>query len=191
LLVILAACGTPAGSAIQVGDSEEGGLVTFRTGAELGVHFAFLTDIADQPITIIAIKPVGRGLGTVIRPVETKIAIHKGSIPRSAYIEDPPVLNHGNGKCDVQRLARVNGYVLRRGVRHAISIWMVLLGVHPGRYNIPGVVITYLQDGRRVEQTFMHGFSGRITADAPLLRATEDGSKPCLHLTHLLKGALP
>lgn len=191
LLIIVAACGTPEGSAIQVGDSELSGLVTLRTGAELGINFTFLTDIADQPITIVAIKPVGRGLGAVIRPVETKIATGKGSLPRAAYIEDPPVLNYGNGKCGVQGLTRVNGYVLRRGVRHAISVWMVLLGVHPGRYKVPGVVITYLQDGRRVEQPFMHGFFGRVTADAPRLRATEDGSKPCLHLTHLLKGALP
>jgi hypothetical protein len=191
LLVIVAACGTPEGAAIQVGDSEQSGLVTLRTGAELGIDFTFLTNIADHPITIIAIKPVGRGLGTVIRPVETKIAIHKRSLPRAAYIEDPPVLNYGNGKCGVQRLGRVSGFVLRRGVRHAISTWMVLLGVHPGRYNVHGVIITYVQDGHRVQQMFPHGFAGRVKADAPLLRATEDGSKPCLHLTHLLKGALP
>src|SRR5579863_9099601 len=34
-------------------------------------------------------------------------------------------------------------------------------------------------------------FNAVVFAVAPLLRATEDGSKPCLHLTHLLKGALP
>jgi hypothetical protein len=127
----------------------------------------------------------------VIRPVETKITIGKGSLPRAAYIENPPVLNYGNGKCGVQRLARVNGYVLHRGVANAVSTWMVLLGIHPGRYKVSGVMITYLQDGRRVQQMFPHGFFGRVKADAPALRATEDGSKPCLHLTHLLKGALP
>jgi hypothetical protein len=76
-------------------------------------------------------------------------------------------------------------------VRNAVSIWMVLLGVRPGRYKVSGVLITYVQDGRRVQQMFAHGFFGRIKADAPALRATEDGSKPCLHLTHLLRGALP
>ena len=101
LLAILAACGTPEGSAIQVGDSEQSGLVTLRPGAELGLDFTFLTNIADQSITIISIEPVGRGLGTVIRAVETKITVGKGSLPRAAYIEDPPVLNYGNGKCVV------------------------------------------------------------------------------------------
>jgi len=99
------------------------------------------------------------------------------------------VFNVGHGRCDVQELRPVHGYVLRP--RSFVTIWTVLLGSRPGRYHITGNVITYSQAGARYQQTIRHGYHGLVTRHAPLLRATQDGSRPCLHLTHLLKGTLP
>lgn len=188
----VAACGgVSAGSALDTRDTEQFGLTTIRVGTEIGIDFAILENLAKAPITILSVQPVGKGIGTVVRPVEIKIASGRVLVLRSAYIEDPPVQYDGNGKCGVQQLSPVNGYVLRRGLYHSADVWTVLLGVRPGRYNITGQVVTYTQGGTRYQQTIMHGYRGRVTRHAPLLRATQDGSRPCLHLTHLLKGALP
>jgi hypothetical protein len=191
LLLAVAACGTSTGSAIETGDTERSGLASIRVGTEIGIDFSFLRNITQAPIVIVAITPVGKGIGTVVRPVEIKIAFAHKSIPRSAYIEDPPVVNYGNGRCGVQALGRVRGDVLRSGVHRAVTIWTVLLGVRPGRYNVTAQVITYLRGGTRYQQTIMHGYYGRVSSHAPLLRATQDDSRPCLHLSHLLKGTLP
>ena len=191
LLVAVAACGTSAGSALETGDTEQTGLSTIRTGTEIGIDFSFVRNITGAPITLLSAEPVGRGIGTVIRPVEIKIAFGLNSIPRSGYIEDPPVVNYGRGRCGVQSLGEVHGAVLSPGLHHAVTIWTVLLGIRPGRYNVTAQVITYTQAGTHYQQTIKHGYFGRVTRHAPLLRATQDGSRPCLHLTHLLKGTLP
>jgi hypothetical protein len=187
----MAGCGTPAGSALETGDTEQSGLATIRVGTEIGIDFSFLRNISRSPITILAITPIGKGVGTVVQPVEIKIALGQNSIPRSGYIEDPPVINYGKGRCGVQSLGQVHGDMLLPGLHHAVTIWTVLYGVHPGRYNITAQVITYTQAGTSYQQTVKHGYFGRVTSHAPLLRATQDGSRPCLHLTHLLKGTRP
>ena len=190
LLAVAACGGTSEGSALDTRDTEQFRLITIRTGTELGINFAFVQNITSTPITLLNVTLVGTGNGTAIRPVEMKIAVsNRGAVPRTAYIEDAPVLYDGKGRCDVQELRPVHGYVLR--ARSFVTIWTVLLGWRPGRYNITGNVITYTQAGARYQQTIRHGYYGRVTRHAPLLRATQDGSRPCLHLTHLLKGTLP
>lgn len=126
-------------------DTEQFGLITIRTGTEIGIDFAILESTTNTPITILSVQPVGKGIGNVVRPVEIKIASGRVLVPRSAYIEDPPVIDYGNGRCGVQQLSPVNGYVLRRGLYQTVNVWTVLLGARPGRYNITGQVVTYSQ----------------------------------------------
>jgi hypothetical protein len=146
LLLSVAACGgVSAGSALDTGDTEQGGLAAIRTGTEIGIDFAILQNITKAPITILSVQPVGRGIGTVVRPVEIKIASGQVLIPRSAYIEDPLVEYYGHGRCGVQQLSPVNGYVLRRCLHHSVNVWTVLVGVRPGRYRVTGQVVTYTQ----------------------------------------------
>jgi hypothetical protein len=191
LLLAVAACGgVPTGSALDTRDTEQFGLVTIRVGTEIGIDFAFVQNISSRPITLLDVTLTGAGNGTVIRPAEMKIAVsNRSAVARTAYVEDPPVFHDGNGRCDVQDLRPVHGYVLRP--RSFVTIWTVLLASRPGRYHITGNMITYTQAGTRYQQTIQHGYHGLVTHHAPLLRATQDGSRPCLHLTRLLKGTLP
>jgi hypothetical protein len=191
LLLAVAACGgVSTGSALDTGDTEQGGLATIRTGTEIGIDFAFVQNISSRPIILLDVTLAGTGNGTVIRPVEMKIAVsNRNSVARTAYVEDPPVFYDGNGRCDVQELRPVRGYVLRP--RSFVTIWTVLLGLRPGNYHITGNVVTYSQAGTRYQQTIRHGYHGRVTRHAPLLHASQDGSRLCLRLTHLLKGTLP
>jgi hypothetical protein len=107
LLLAVAACGgVSAGSALDTRDTEQFGLVTVRAGTEIGIDFAFVQNISSTPITLLDVTLVGTGNGTVIRPVEMKIAVsNRSSVGRTAYIEDPPVFYDGNGRCDVQDLS--------------------------------------------------------------------------------------
>lgn len=190
LALAMAACGgLPSGSALDTSDMENLGLATIRPGTEIGINFAIIYNKESAPITILTVKLVGTGLGSIVRPVQTNITIGRGSLPRSAYIEDPPVEYFGNGKCGVQSLRRVSGYVLRPHT--AVTVWTVLLGLRPGKFHITGNVVSYKQADFRFQQTVHHGYHGRVKAHAPLLRATQDGSRQCLHLTRLLKGTLP
>ncbi len=190
VLLAMAACGgMPAGSALDTSGMDEGGLATIRPGTEIGIKLAVIDNKESVPITLLAINLAGSGLGRVVRPVQMKIAAGRGSVPISAYVEDPPVQPHGNGKCAVQPLKSVRGYVLRP---HAtVNIWTVLLGLRPGKYHVTGNVVSYQQGGLRFQQTVPQGYSGRVKARAPLLHSSADGGRPCLRLTHLLKGTLP
>jgi hypothetical protein len=190
LVLVAAACGggVTAGTALDNGSSEQTGLATFRTGTEIGELDTFLYNHTRAPITIDAVKLVGRGLGTVVRPVLTQIAWGKphASVPQSAYVENPPVTLTAGG-CTVQALRPITGYRLLPG--DAIAIWQVMLALRPGRYNVDGHLITFTQDGSRYQELITQGFHGAVTRHAPLWTTAEDNSQGCWRgRSRLLKG---
>jgi xanthosine utilization system XapX-like protein len=150
-------------------------VATIRTGTEIGVLFTLLYNHTHAPITIDAITLVGRGLGTVVRPVLTQIAWGKpgASVPQSGYVENPPVTLTAGG-CTAQALRPVAGYRLQPG--DDIAVWQIMLALRPGRYNISSHLITYTQDGSRYQELITQGFHGAVTRHAPLLTTADDGS---------------
>jgi hypothetical protein len=189
LVLAAAACGgVSAGTALDNGSSDQLGLATFRTDTEIGVLFTFLYNHSREPITIDAIRLVGRGVGTVVRPVLTQIAYGKrnASVPQSAYAENPPV-TLTTGGCTAQALKPVAGFRLLPG--DSIAVWQILLALRPGRYNISSHLITYTQDGTRYQELITQGFHGTVTRHAPLWTTAEDPSERCWRgRSRLLKG---
>jgi hypothetical protein len=190
LVLAAAACsgGRPAGTALDNGESDQAGLITIRTGTEIGVLDTLLHNNSRAPVTIDAITLVGRGLGTVVRPVLTQIAWGKphASVPQSAYVENPPVTLTAGG-CTAQALRPVAGYRLLPGDN--IAVWQIMLALRPGRYNIGSHLITYTQDGNRYQELITQGFHGAVTRHAPLLTTAGDTSSGCWRgRSRLLKG---
>jgi xanthosine utilization system XapX-like protein len=177
LVLAAAACsgGGSVGTALDNGSSDQLGVATIRTGTEIGVLFTLLYNHTHAPITIDAITLVGRGLGTVVRPVLTQIAWGKpgASVPQSGYVENPPVTLTAGG-CTAQALRPVAGYRLQPG--DDIAVWQIMLALRPGRYNISSHLITYTQDGSRYQELITQGFHGAVTRHAPLLTTADDGS---------------
>lgn len=48
-----------------------------RVGTGIGIDFAFVQNISSTPITLLDIALAGTGNGTLIRPVEMKIALDR------------------------------------------------------------------------------------------------------------------
>jgi hypothetical protein len=189
LALAAAACGgVSAGTALDNNANDQAGLATIRTGTEIGVLGTLLYNNSHAPVTIDSVKLVGRGLGTVVRAVLTQIAYGKrdGSVPQSAYDEDPPVALETSG-CVAQALRPVAGSKLMPGA--AIAVWTIVLALRPGRYNLDSHLVTYTQDGSRYQELITQGFHGAVTRHAPLGTTGEDGSGRCWRgRSHLLKG---
>jgi hypothetical protein len=187
LLAVTACGGDSTGTALDNRTIGQDGLITIRIGTQIGMNAIWLDNFSHTPITIDSVDLVGKGIGTVVRRVGTQVAISGlRSVPVSAYAETPPVALTRRG-CIAQALRPLAGYRLMPG--KFVTLWTILLGVRPGRYNISSHVITYTQNGIQYRQSITQGFHGIVTRHAPLVTTAGDGSGQCWrHRSHLLKG---
>jgi hypothetical protein len=176
LLVCAAAgCGTPsptAGTALVPGSRMISGLAPLRPGTQLGLLVVYLQNRSRSPITVNSLRGVGRGLGTVIKVVEVKIAPARGTggkavpdgVPGGAYQTDPPVLRTGPGKCSEELLVRLRGFRLAAG--GLARVWIVVQAAQPGRYAISGHLVRYTQAGTVYQQLIPEGYQGSVSRTA-------------------------
>ena len=111
--------------------------------------------IADGPaaVTLLGVRVTGGGVGTVGRIIRMQAApipesdVGTDWVPNGEWVTDPPVEVDAPGStlCDVQRLAPLNGYVLRPQAR--VRIAMLLEAETPGVFHFGGVRVRYSQDG--------------------------------------------
>ena len=178
-----------AGTALDNDGTYQLGLITIRTGTEIGIVAVLLYNHSQAPLTIDAVSLAGHGVGTVVRRVRTEIADGgpRASVPQSAYVENPPVQLTAGG-CVAEALRPVAGYRLLP--RKIVALWTILIAVRPGRYTIASHLITYTQDGSKYQESIPEGYHGAVARDAPLLTTAGGPEGRCwrsLH-SHLLKG---
>src|ERR1044071_7126146 len=136
VLTVLGGCGhqgTPMGTALgHVFNTQVGG-ATLRIGVRLGYLFANLKNVSDTPVVIDSIGIPGPGIGTVVKPVEMKIApltAGLASVGGGGYETDPPVSAFGS-VCHVQALQPVAGYRIAPGDQ--VRIWVVFRALNAGK----------------------------------------------------------
>jgi hypothetical protein len=102
-LALTAACsssGTRTGSALVPGYGMIFGLAPIRPGTELGLLYVGLTNRSHSPVTVTSVTSVGRGIGSVVKIVQVKIAPaddNKG-VPGSTACGRPIFCGHLEGR---------------------------------------------------------------------------------------------
>lgn len=176
---VLAACsGTSpqTGTALNPGYRTIFGTAPLRPGDQLGMLDVGLWNHSHQPLTITSITVSGRGVGSVIRIAEVKIAPDlplSTAVTGGAYETDPPVEYIGleyTGHCIRQVLRPVHGYKLAPGAK--ARVWVVIEYQHPGRFAIREHIIHYTQNGSRYQEAIPTGYTGSAAPDAKYLPPT-------------------
>jgi hypothetical protein len=174
LVPALAGCGS---GGIQVGHelrqnySVSTGDKPFRPGTELGLLDVYLDNTSDSTLILESVGIRGPGVGTVVRPVEVKIAplrfgqqtYEMNAVPGGAYESDPPVF-YGGRKCHRQALFPVKGYRMTPGSQ--VRVWIVVRGLRPGRWVVPNHVVYYKVGGAHYRQVVPLREYGSIAAHA-------------------------
>jgi hypothetical protein len=141
------------------------------TGSQLGLLDVDLVNRSHSPITLESIRGIGRGLGTVIRVVEVKIAPAHGNgstdVPGGAYETDPPVYWAGEGTCAKQTMVPLHGFRLEPG--GLARVWIVVQAARPGRFAVTGHIVRYAQDGTPYRQLVPTGYTGSVSRTARFL----------------------
>jgi hypothetical protein len=169
------------------------GVAPLPPGSKMGILNLAFYDRSDQALTITGVTITGRGLGTVARVTEIKIA-PVGYDPGGLYVTDPPVFHFLQGSrlgpagCNVQALRPPRGYAVVPGTaqgRHNIYLWAVVQMLHPGRYSSLGSTGYYTQAGQPYHDFVTLGFNGSVSTRAPWPVKLENG-QGCADTTHLL-----
>ena len=169
------------------------GVAPLPPGSKMGILNLAFYDRGDKPLTITGVTITGRGLGTVARVTEIKIA-PVGYDPGGLYVTDPPVFHFlqasrlGPAGCNVQVLSTPRGFAVVPGTaqgRHNIYIWAVVQMLHPGRYSSLGSTVYYTQAGQRYRDFVALGFNGSVSTRASWPVKLENG-QGCAGTTHLL-----
>jgi len=171
---ILSGCiaAAQAGTAIQEPYATSIGAKPIRPGTELGWLYLYLDNTSKSALVITAVGVRGPGVGTVVRPVEVKVAPLRSGFhhyyilngtPGGQYMTDPPV-NIGGKGCHKQALFPVRGYRMTPGSQ--VRIYIVLRALRPGRYAVPFQVIDYTQHRVRYRQSMPVRFWGSVADNA-------------------------
>jgi len=147
------------------------GLAPLKPGTQLGLLDVALVNRSRLPITLESVEGIGRGLGTVIRVVEVKIAPAHGTgrkdTPGGACQTDPPVWWVGRGTCIKQRLLPLHGFRLAPG--GLARVWIVVQVARPGRFAVTGHLVRYTQEGTLYQQLIPTGYKDLASRTAPFI----------------------
>ena len=164
-----AGTGAQAGTALDPGYATVFGIAPLRPGDQVGMLDVGLWNRSNSPLTITAITVPGRGVGTVIRVIEVKIAPDRplsSAVFGGAYSTDPPV-QYTAGHCRQQVLKPVHGYTMAPGAK--ARVWVVIQDLRPGRFAIREHIIRYTQNGTRYQQAIQTGYKGSVARNAKYL----------------------
>jgi len=172
VVLVAGGCGSgvQSGSALAHDVFTSIGAKAIRPGFEIGLLYYDFENTSSSALVIDSVGISGPGIGTVVRPVQIKIAplrygyrdyeLH--SIAASLYTTDPPVLMERN--CRKQALFPVKGFRMTPGTD--VRVWIVLRAERPGHWVIPQHVIYYTQNRTRYRQAEPLRAYGLVTADA-------------------------
>jgi hypothetical protein len=143
------------------------GIAPFGPGHRVGVLALPLTNATSEPLTLDSVEIKGRGVGGVVRVVETRASPETGgrhSFPGGVWTTDPPVLEI-DGVCHSPVLRSLHGFVLRPGA--IARIWVVFESLKPGAFRIPSQTVVYEQGGSQYQQVMDYGYYGKVVAGLP------------------------
>ncbi|HXP18536.1 MAG TPA: hypothetical protein VN840_02710 [Streptosporangiaceae bacterium] len=147
------------------------GLAPIRPGTQLGLLYAAVHNRSRSPIAISSVTLIGRGVRTVIKIVEVKIApLETGNkgVPGGAYEVFPPAAYWPPAaSCGKQPLVRLHGFRLAPGA--LARVWIRIQGARPGPFLITGDLVRYRQNGVSYRQVIPTGYKGSVSRNAPFI----------------------
>jgi hypothetical protein len=162
---------TATGAALVRGYSTTFGLAPIRPGTQLGLLYADVSNRSRSPITLTSVTLVGRGVGTVIKIVEIKIApLETGNkaVPGGAYEVYPPTAYWPPAaSCGKQPLVPLPGFRLAPGT--LARVWFRIQGAAPGPFLVAGDLVRYQQHGAGYRQLIPTGYKGSVSRTAPFI----------------------
>lgn len=169
----------------------------YRVGDEWNFMSIFLHNVSSEPVELVEVKPLGRGVGATVVILDAKVGPLAGTnSERPPFGETldvgasgiwktmPPVFFDEGGRCHRQRLEDVAGFVLRPDAEARIMLHM--RAEQPGSFDLDGATIVYRQDDELVEQTMLSGMVGKVAVNGESLPIDQDWEKPCLNRTTVL-----
>jgi hypothetical protein len=172
VVLIVSGCGSGvrSGSALAHEAFSSIGAKAIRPGFEIGMLYYDFENTSSSGLVVESVGISGPGIGTVVRPVEIKLAplrygyhdYEPNSVAAALYTTDPPVLMEKN--CRRQSLFPVKGFRMAPGTD--VRIWIVLRAERPGHWAIPQHVLYYTQDGNKYRQAEPLQAYGLVTANA-------------------------
>jgi hypothetical protein len=171
--------GTQTGTALIRGYVSIAGLSPLKPGVQLGLLVAALTNRSRSPIAISSVTLVGRGVGTVIKTVQVKIApaeTGNKSVTGGAYEVFPPAAWWPpTASCGKQPLLPVRGFRLAPGA--LARVWVVIQGIRPGPFLVRAHLVRYRQNGVSYRQLIPTGYQGSVGKNAPLIPIDKDQAR--------------
>lgn len=163
--------GTATGTALVRGSVMTFGLAPIRPGTQLGLLYADVDNRSRAPVTLSSITLTGRGVGTVIKILEVKLApLETGNraVPGGAYEVYPPTAYWPPAaSCGKQPLVSLAGFRLAPGTQ--ARVWFRIQGAEPGRFLVTGDLVRYRQDGVSYRQLIPTGYRGSVSMTAPFI----------------------
>jgi hypothetical protein len=171
LAVCCSGCSSSHGTALS-GEFLAGGtfgVSPLRPGLQLGLLDVLLHNASHTPITLNSITVPGKGVGTVIRVVNIKIApFTPRGVPGGAFNTYPPV-ERNSGKCDEDLLRTVHGFRMKPGAN--ANVYVVIQAREPGLYNVTHHVVNYTQNGTTYNESITTGYTGSVARNARYIPA--------------------
>ena len=185
------------------GTSLERGATNFRESKrpyKLGEEWSFMSIMlhnqTQEPVVLRDVAAIGEGVGDTVEIVETLIAPLPGtrrSHPPFSKSPDlavagvwktlPPVYFE-KGRCHVQKLVDVEGFVLDPDVEARVLFH--IRAASPGKFDIDGADVTYSVNDDLVRQEIPTGLVGTISEDAGPMKVNPQVEAPCLNETKVL-----
>jgi hypothetical protein len=152
MMLAAAACTTSAardgpatGTAVVRGYETIFGLAPIRPGTQLGLLYAVVQNRSRSPVMLSSITLVGRGVGTVIKILDVKIAPRETgnkAVPGGAYEVYPPAAYWPPAaSCGKQPLVPLRGFRLAPGAQ--ARVWFRIQGAAPGPFAVKGERVRY------------------------------------------------
>ncbi len=182
---------TDTGTALVQGYGTFLGLGPLKPGAELGLLLAGLKNKSRSPVVISSVALVGRGVGTVIKVVEVKLAPNEtgnNAAPGGAYeVSAPEAWWPPTASCGRQPLVPLHGFRLAPGV--LARIWVVIQAARPGKFFAKAHLVLYTQGGISYRQLIPTGYRGSVSRNAPFAPIDKEQAR-CMKSEHVrpLKG---
>ena len=169
-----AACTSSAaqtGTALVPGAVSIFGLAPIKPGTQLGLLYADVHNRSRSPLALSSVTLIGRGVGTVIKIVEVKIApLETGNkgVPGGAFEVYPPAAWWPpTASCGKQVLVPLHGF--RLAPRALARVWIRIQGARPGPFHVTGDLVRYRQNGVSYRQVIPTGYRGSVNRHAPFI----------------------
>jgi hypothetical protein len=180
------ACGRSQG--LRDGNSlaSNGGLYSILRGVPVGEEWATMNatlhNTSPSPLTLRRVSVTGPGVGSVIKFILMRVGPLVPVTDPSTYTSGGvfrtyPPAQERQGKCSVQKLVPVDGYVLQPDA--AARVLLLTQAASPGSFMFRGVTVEYEQSGQTMTELVDFGQRGSVVNEGRVKPRLTAGDLRC------------